>query len=355
MKTNLIKIATCLFLLASFSIWSCTQENDPPAAASMNPSIAAISLEKAAANELLSITGTGLGGVQYIKFSKGNVPAGINSTLNTDKALLFRVPEDAIPGKQDIIFTNSAGVEFKMAFQVLGFAVVSQVSNYNFVKGTELTLTGKNLDDVKQVLLTGTTTEATIKSKTATTVTIIMPAAAAATSQTTLDIINESGPITTTQSFVAVDNAYKLFTEGYDNGTQDASWGAGGKISSDVAKSGSKSVYKDYAAGNWHQFGFGWNEIPKSAGYKFVSMWIKGGTKDMSLYISTESSKGGFASTDESTRIDIPANVWTYYKVSIEDLALYSKAPVFKQLGFRIKGPDGGDERFYFDDLILIK
>ncbi len=353
MKTNLFRITASLFLLVSATIWSCTKENDPPAGASKNPIISALSLEKGAANELLSLTGTGLGSVQYIKFSKGNISAAINPTLNTENALLFRVPEDALPGKQEIIFTNSAGVEFKMPFQVLGFALISQVSNYNFSKGTELTLTGKNLDDVSKVLFTGTTIEATIKSKTATTVTIVMPAFNQ--SQTTLDVINESGPTTTTQQFVAIDNSYKFFTEGYDNGTADASWGAGGKISSDVAKSGTKSVYKDYAAGNWHQFGFGWNEIPKSNGYKFLSMWIKGGSKDMSLYISTESSKSGFASTDEFTRIDIPAEVWTYYKLSIEDLQLYSKAPVFKQIGFRIKGPDGKDERFYIDDLILIK
>ena len=68
-----------------------------------------------------------------------------------------------------------------------------------------------------------------------------------------------------------------------------------------------------------------------------------------------ESSKSGFASTDESTRIDIPAEVWTYYKISVEELGLWTKGPVFKQIGFRIKGPDGKDERFYFDDLILIK
>jgi hypothetical protein len=353
MKINLIRIAASILLLASVSIWSCTKENDPPAAASMNPVISALSLERAAANTLVSITGTGLGGIQYIKFSKGDVTAAINPTLNTDKALLFRVPEDAVPGMQEISFTNSAGIEFRTPFQVLGFALITQVSNFNFIKGTELTLTGKNLEDVTQVLLTGTTTEATVKSKTATTVTIVMPAFDQP--QTTLDIINESGPSTTTQQFVAIDNAYKFFTEGYDNGTQDASWGAGGKISSEVARSGTKSVYKDYQAGNWHQFGFGWNEIPQSDGYKFLSFWMKGGSKDMSLYISTESSKGGFASTDEFTRIDIPADVWTYYKVSIDELQLYSKKPVFKQLGFRIKGPDGQDERFYIDDLVLIK
>lgn len=353
MNINIIRIVASLFLLASATTWSCTTENDPPAAASMNPVISAISLEKGAANELVSITGTGLGGIQYIRFSKGNVAAAINPTFNTDKALLFRVPEDALPGFQEISFINSAGVEFKTPFQVLGFALISDVSNFNFSQGTELTLTGKNLEDVKQVLLTGTTIEARVKSKTATTVTVVMPAFNQ--SQTTLDVINESGTTTTTQQFVAIDNAYKFFTEGYDNGTQDASWGAGGVISSTVAKSGKLSVYKDFAAGNWHQFGFGWNEIPQSNGYKFLSVWIKGGSKNMSLYISTESSKSGFASFDESTRIDIPAQVWTYYKIPVNQLELWSKAPVFKQLGFRIKGPDGADERFYMDDLILIK
>jgi hypothetical protein len=352
MKTNLISIATSVLLLASVSIWSCTKESEPPAAASMNPVITAFSLEGATANELVSITGTGLGGIQYINFSKGNVAAAINPTLNTDRALLFRVPEDAVPGMQEISFTNSVGIEFKAPFRVLGFALITQVSNYNFTKGTELTLTGKNLEDVKQVLLTGTTTEATVKSKTATTVTIIMPAFDQP--QTTLDIINESGPITTTQQFVAIDNAFKIFTEGYDNGFQDASWGDGGKISSEVAKSGTKSVYKDYAAGNWHQFGFGWNATPNN-GYKFLSFWMKGGSKEVNLYISTQRSQGGFASFNEYAKIVVPADVWTYYKIPVDELQLWVTGEAFNQIGWRIQGPDGKDERFYIDDLILIK
>lgn len=340
-------------LLATLTtVWSCTVESEAPAAASAAPTIEKAMPALAASNAVITLTGKGLGDIQYITFSKGNVKAAVNSTFNTDNSLIFRVPTEAIPGNQEIILKNSLGIESKVAFNVLGFATIIDVSNYNFSKGSEITLTGKNLDDVTKVILVGTTTEVVIKAKTATTLVLTMPSTTL--SQAALAITNGAGTTVTTQEFVSLDNAFKIFTDQYDNGYQDASWGSGGTISKTVFKTGTASVYKDYAAGNWHQFGFGWNATPNN-GYKFLSFWIKGGTKEMALYISSQTSKSGFASFDEPTKIVVPANVWTYFKIPVGKLDLWATGTAFNQLGWRIQGPDGGDERFYLDDVIFIK
>lgn len=352
MKNYIVKIITIGIIGMSWLATSCTVESEPAPSASTSPNIEKITPALAASNAVLTLTGKGLGGIQYITFSKGNVRGVINSTFNTDNTLIFRVPAEAIPGNQDIIFKNSLGVEVKVPFNVLGFATILDVSNYNFTRGSEITLTGKNLDDVSRVVLSGTTTEVSIKSKSATSLVLTMPSTTLA--QSTLSITNGAGTTVTTQEFVSLDNAFKIFTDGYDNGFQDASWGAGGTVSKTVFKTGTASVYKDYAAGNWHQLGFGWNPTPNN-GYKFLSFWIKGGSKDMELFISSQTSKSGFASFDEPTKIAVPANVWTYFKIPVAKLDLWATGTAFNQIGWRIKGPDGGDERFYLDDIIFIK
>jgi hypothetical protein len=352
MKNYFNKYTAIILFAAGSIVTACTVESEAPASASSSPLIEKATPALAPSNSLITLTGKGLGEIQYITFSKGNIRAEINSTLNTESNLILRVPTTAIPGMQEIILKNSIGVETKIPFNVLGFPTIVDVSNYNFSKDSEITLTGKNLDDVTKVVLTGTTTEVAVKSKTATQLVVTMPTTTIA--QATLSITNAAGTTATTQEFVSLDNAYKIFTEGYDNGYQDASWGSAGTISKTVSRTGTASVYKDYAKGNWHQLGFGWNGLSNN-GFKFLSFWIKGGSKDYELFISTQTSKGGFAATDEPKKISVPANVWTYFKLPVAKLELWATGTSFNQIGWRIKGPDASDERFYIDDLIFIK
>jgi hypothetical protein len=340
MKNNLSKLLLInLMVVVLFS--SCGEEdgNPSPVAGAISP---------------VQVTGSELRNVQTIVFETGNVRADFNPNFNTDGAILFRVPIEAVPGEQNIILTNSSGSSFTVPFNVLGFANITSVSDYNFTQGTQITLTGKNLADVLSVVFTGTTTELEIVSKTATTLTLQFPALDVP--ESTLTITNQAGPATTTQSFVAIDNAFKLFTDNYAAGYQDASWGSGGTISTDEFKSGTASVFKDYAAGNWHQLGFGWTMTPNDS-YKYLSFWIKGGTANYDLYISTSASPSGFASFDAFSKITVPANVWTYFKIPVTTLKLWgnNNATDWNQIGWRIQGPDGGDQRFYLDDVIFIK
>ncbi len=347
-------IRMLIITIAGISILSsCEKKNDnEPSEASSNPKVDKIDPGKAASNEVLIITGSGIGGVTSIYLQKDSVPVSFNSNFNTATSLVIRVPTDAVPGEQNLLFKNSSGVEFSVPFNVLGFVTVTGVSDYNFSTGTNITITGKNMADISKVTFAGSTTELQVVSKTATSVVVKFPSTELNVSK--LDITNEAGVTTTTEEFVNYEKAFKLFAEDYAAGYQDASWGNAGFISSTEFKTGSKSYGKVYAAGNWHQMGFGYTNIEKGS-YRYISFYIKGASRNLPLWISTTSSTGGFASFNEDSKIDVPANVWTYFKIPVEKAGLWTTGATFSQIGWRIQGPEVQDETFYLDDVLLIK
>jgi hypothetical protein len=332
---------------------SCTKEANNDKKASSSPAANAIDPGTGAGNTVLTLTGSGLDDMVSIVFDKGGVPASFNPNFNTDKSLIFRVPDTANGGPQNIIFTNRLGKSVSVPFNVIALPSVSDVSNYNYTGGTIITLTGNNLNDVTSAILTGTTTAVTIVSKTKKQLVVSMPTTTINRSK--MDITNSTGTITTTQEFINLDKAFKLFTDDYAPGFQDASWGDAGQISTTVYKSGTKSVYKKFAADNWHQIGFGWTNVDNSANYTYLSFWIKGASKDYTLWISTSTSVGGFASFNDNAKIAVPANVWTYFKIPLSQLNLWATGSAWNQIGWRIQGPSGQDETFYLDDVILVK
>ncbi len=343
-----------IFLITGiFFTVSCTKEAQTGSTASAEIKIDLVSPGFASANTVLTITGTGLGDIRSIIFDSGNVAASLNPNFNTNSAVIFRVPADAIPAKQNIILTNGLGKQIVIPFNVLGLPTILEVSNYNFTSGTRITLTGKNLDDVSKVVLNTTQEALTVVSKTKTSVQVAFPAGST-TTRSTLSITNTAGTITTTQEFINMDKAFKIFTDQYDNGLQNASWGSDAFISTTVFKSGTASVGKTYAAGNWHQMGFGWNQIAND-NYTFLTFWIKGGTADYPLWISTATSPGGFASFNEFDKINVPKNVWTYFKLPVSTLNLWATGTSFNQIGWRIQGPNGDDQTFYLDDVMFVK
>lgn len=346
MKHYLYRILTMGVLVAATALSSCEEDD-------ASPSVAEITPTQGASNTVLTVTGAGLGDIRSITFESGNVPASFTPTFNTNGAVLFRVPTDAIPGEQNIIFTNGAGKEFSVPFNVLGFAAVTGVSDYNFTEGSEITLTGKNLDDVTKVVFTGTTEEVEIISQTATTLTLRFPATTL--NEATLTITNEAGAAKTTQSFVAIDNAFKLFTDTYGAGYENASWGPA-EISTTVFKRGTASFKMGYAQGNWSQDGFGWTTTPND-NYKYMSFWMKGASQDYALYVWSAAQPGTFNTYEDWKKIQVPANVWTYFKIPVSTLKIFGENGTgeWNQIGWRIQGPDTQDETFYVDDVIFIK
>jgi len=346
MKKNILKIFIVTSILGTV-LSACEDEK------SLSPSVAEITPAQGASNELLTLTGSDLNDIVTIYFETNNVKAEFNPNFNTGGAILFRVPAEAVPGQQNIVLTNRGGTQLTVPFNVLGFADVTDVTTYNFQENTEITLTGKNLADVEQVVFTGTTTEVPILSKTATSLTLKFPATTL--TETTLTITNAAGDATPAQSFVAIDNAFKLFTDDYGAGYQDASWGPSG-ITTTVFKNGSASKFISYNKGNWSQDGFGWTDTPND-GYKFLSFYIKGGSQDYNLYIWSAAQPGGFDTYEDFKKIVVPAEVWTYFKIPVSTLKLWGEngTTSWNQMGWRIQGPDSQDETFHLDDVIFIK
>lgn len=353
-NNSLLQVALLVLVLAA---GSCRKENSPLTKASANPQANLIDPGQGPSNTVLTLTGSGLGDIKTVVFATDNVAADFNPVLNTENALIFRVPLDAVPGQQDIIFKNGAGVEFRVPFNVLGLATITGVSNYNYNAGTQLTLTGKNLADVSKVVLHGSTTEAIIISATATSLVIEMPATDIP--RTTLDIYNAAGVNTTELEFVSLENALIIFTDDYGPGFSDGSWGPNA-ISTTVHFNGTASAAKTLPKGNWWVAGFAsWNapNVPFDPAYKYLSFWLKGGLIDHTLYLTGDKRPAGFGNADQTTPIVVPASVWTYFKMPVAGLNLWGTAntEAFKQLGFWTKGPDNADETFYFDDVIITK
>jgi len=340
-------------LLVLFAFASCRKETKP-AEASNNPKANALEVAQGAAGDVVTITGSELGGVKTILFEKDSVWATFNPVLNNESAIVFRVPDDASGGDQNIILTNSLNKQFTVAYKVIALPSITSVSNYNFVPNeTQVTLTGNNLGDVSSVVLEGGTTAATIVSKSKKEMVITFPATTANSAK--LVVTNETGPITTSQVFVNMNNAYKIFTEGYNNGFENASWGPA-DVSEAFAKSGTKSFKAGYNAGNWSADGFAnWSGIAQMPEYNFFSFWVKGGSANYTLYLTGDQRAGGYGNSDRTVPIAIPANVWTYFKIPMSSIEFWKKGAPLKQIGFWIEGPDGQDEAFYFDDVIFIK
>ncbi len=346
MKKNII-LSLIFSLVVCISVFtSCTKEEIVTPTFQVSP-------VQGASRAVVTLTGSGLADLLTINFNNGNVNASFNPVFNTDGAVIFRVPEDANPGEQQIVFTNKNGYQYSVPFKVLGLPTITSVDNYNFNIGSTITLTGKNLDDVTNVVFTGGTEVCTIVAKTATTLTITMPSTSKF--RTFLDITNQAGKTTTIEEFVSLANNFKFFDDTFQNGEQDASWGDGGSISTTVFKTGTASYGKNFQRGNWHQMGFGWNGITNN-NYKYLSFWIKGGSTNIDLWVWSQqspSSNDPFANTNQ--KIAVPANVWSYFKIPVSQLNLWANGASFNQIGWRLKGPDTQDEKLYLDDVMLVK
>lgn len=344
-----------LICFATVAFVACKKDTDGSATVGAgNPVALSVSPTNAAGGELLTLNGSGLGDIRNIVFEKDNVPATFNPTLNTGEYIVFRVPDTATGGPQNIILTNSKGQTATIEFNVDALPIVSGVSNYNFTNGTEITITGFHLAEVSNVKLTASGQDVTIVSKSKKELVVRMPAATANTS--TLSITNTSGTKVTAEEFVYLDNTYRIFTEGFHNGFENASWGPA-EVSTEFAKSGTTSFKATWVKGNWWANGFAnWGAgVPFSADYKYLSFWIKGGSTELVFYVTGDQKGSGYGNSDRSTPITIPAEVWTYFKLPLTTVKLWQLGPTFKQLGLWIPGPDGQDETLYFDDVVLIK
>lgn len=311
---NIINKLPVVFLLAAIVLMnSCSKDNDGANFSKPgDPVFSAISIDSGANGALVYVVGTGLGDMRSIIFSNQNVPAIITPTLNTATSVVFRVPDTAYGGKQNIVLTNSLGKSITVPFKVLAFATVSSVSPSNdFVTNSVITLSGVNLSDVTAVKLTGTSDVATIVSKTKKQLVIKMPSTTK--SRATLDITNATGTSTTTQEFVSVANARVVYDDALQNGFQSWSWGVDNINFSNTSETmcGSYSMNAGWT-GSWGGLQFGGGSIDLT-GMTYLTFYVKGSAADQKYQI--------WLDWGPTTVITVPKNVWTYYRFKLSDFA----------------------------------
>jgi len=338
---NIINI---LFVAALFAgIASCKKDSDgTPDTKAGNPVMTAITPAEAAGNTIVTLTGTGLGQMRTIVFDKNNVPASFQQNLNTETALVFRVPDTAFGGAQNIIFTNSQGKVLSVPFKVIALPTISSMSPTDFQQGTIVTAIGNNLDDVSSIVIDGTSEQATIISKERKKIVFSMPSSTV--NRAKLKFTNASGERISQIELTNMARALKFFTEGFDQGMQDWSWANEHEASSAVAFMGTQSLRVLYGAGSYGALSIHYDLNIPFGDYTYVTFWAKGGTADMQLTIWPD------PENSRAQTVTIPANVWTYFRVPLSGMV----GVTTQRLNFQGMSPVA-NQTIYFDNILFVK
>ena len=332
-----------------------------------NPTANQLSPGQGAAGEVLTLTGSDLASMQSIVFEKDNVPALFNPTLNTAGAVIFRVPDTATGGQQNIIFTNIDGKQLLVPFNVLAYPNVTGASDYNFENGTTLELTGINLEEVNKVVIHGTTDAATIVSKSKKKLVIKMPATSMARAK--LDISNPTGLSTTTMEFVYKPNNFIVFDEdwghaaAYGGDIQSWSFDCNAYKSTGIAaKAGASVLQCDYTKGggglstflgcNWATPNSTFSQYYKTA---FLTFWARTDAADVNITIVpdnpwTGNDIWGAATASGSKTVTVAKGKWTYFKIPADFIT-----GDYSRLDFKIEGSGPLNTTVYYDDIIMVK
>ena len=331
-----------IVVIAVISIVFTACQKDPDGMNEAEPgdlNVSQIDPGEGSGGDVLIVKGSGLGGIKSVVFEKDNVPAGFNPVFNNENALVFRIPDTASGGPQNVIFTNKAGKVVKVPFKVIALPTVSQVSAIEVDAGTQVTLTGTNLEDVSQVLIDGTSDAATIVSKSKKELVLQMPASTK--SRAKLSITNSSGTRVTEQEFVYLPNAYPIFTESPAN-VDYWGWSIAYSTSNAFSISGSNSLKAEYS-GSWGGLQLHLKTPVSLADYKYVTFWIKGADVDKVISFNFN-----WANTQA---LNVPADKWTYFKF---DLDLFKGSGVSNLDDF-IMQVNGDPKTFYLDNVLLVK
>lgn len=347
------KIATLavIGLTITWSLTSCIKEDmkdGSPDIKAGNPQLESILPASGAPGTLITLKGTGLGDIRSIVFDKNNAPSLFQSTLNTETAILFRVPDTATRGTQNIILTNSEGRSLTIPFEVIPLALVNSAFPSEFEAGSTIKLTGNNFDLVTKVVLESSTEEATIISQSLNEMVIQMPASDA--DKTKLVLTTTGGDKTTDIVFVNVDKALQIFTNDFVDPAESWSWGGNFSASEDDFITGGKSLKAAYdPAGTWGGLQIGMkSELPLPAGTKYFTFWVKGA--DVEKKVKLEIKGNNWALTSPEKTLTIPAGKWTYFKEEIATLI-----PNINSISVILFQIHDEGKTLYFDNIMFTK
>lgn len=344
-----ISLYTSLLLVilfaAAMNFSACQKDKDgSPDIKTGTPVLGSITPTSGAAGTLITITGTGLGNMVSVIFANDSVPASFEPNLNTEKAILFRVPNDAKGGNQNIILVNNEGKTLSVPFEVLLPPAIISMWPTDFEAGSTLTITGNNLADVTDAVIDGTTDAATIVSKTLTEVILTMPASAVINGK--IKLTNAAGSTVGSQVLVNVDKAIPVFTNAFMNGFESWSWGGTYEPSTDYSVTGGISLKAAFdPAGSWGGLQLGNGGSINVTDCKYFTFWVKGADVEKKIQFKING-------VNQKTDVVIPANIWTYFRYELAtDFPDVDKSAV-NNVTFQIY-EEG--HTMYFDNVMFIK
>jgi hypothetical protein len=372
-KLSAVTLFVALVSIAIFS--SCKEdESGTPKFSTGTPSITRVylldtipkhkdsSIVGAEPYKLLAISGQNIGGALNVYFN--GYRATFNPTYNTDNSLIITLPGET---PTDSTADNKIRIVTSHGEATFNFKVIAKPAVYAADKNTfgadrgDITLKGKNFGDVSSVVFSKTTTAVKVISKTKDKLgneTMVLRFPTSTIGQTTLDITNSSGIITTNDfEFVNADVALKIFTEGFEQDWSNNSWGDAGIVNADQAYAGKKSMSQKLAGGNYHLIGFNnwYPSIAYTTEYTHLAFAIKGGAVDTPFWIESDASSAGFGQKYiAKNAITAPAKIWTYYKIPLKDLDFWTPGKTLKQIAWQVKGIPATNDVYYFDDVMLV-
>jgi hypothetical protein len=353
----------------ALSLDACKKDKDgSPDMEAGNPVAESLTPSTAAGGTVLTLKGSGLGDIRKIIFDKDSVPASFYTTLNTESSIVFRVPDTISGGAQNIIFTNSDGKTVSVPFKGLAYPKVIEASDYNFVAGTTITLTGVNMEEVSKVVIDGTTSAATIVSKAKKKLVITMPGTTL--DQVKLAITNPYGTTVTTQEFIYKPNHFIVFDDdwgtaaAYGGNVQSWSFDCNAYKSTAIAsKAGAAVLQADYTKGGGGMSAFlgcNWsttNNLTFSQFYKtaYISFWAYAEGGDINITIVPDNpwsgaNMWGAATASGSKTVTVAKGKWTYFKIPAD----FIKGD-YSRLDFNIEGKGDLKKTVYYDDIIMVK
>lgn len=316
---------------------------------------------------LIVINGQNIGGVKAAYFN--GFPTTFNPTYNTNENLIITVPGGAPVDSTGIgAAFNKIRLVTPNGEATFNFKLIAKPALYSTDKITfgadrgDITLKGKNLADVSKVVFTGTNTVVNIISRTKDKIgneAITLKFPTTTVGQTTLDVTNSSGTTTTTNlQFVNADVALKIFTEGFGQSWEGGSWSGASTINSQEAYAGNISMSQRLNGGSFHQIGFNnWSpSVPYSADYTHLTFAIKGGAVDTPLWVETNTSSLGYGQKYiAKNAIIVPAKVWTYFKIPIQNLDFWVPGKTLSQLALFARNIPATNDVYLLDDVMLVK
>ncbi|WP_432221124.1 hypothetical protein ACRASX_10110 [Flavobacterium sp. TMP13] len=212
------------------------------------PMVTSLSPEAVKHTEMLTILGTDLNLVKSIQFANSDASAAFESQSATK--IVVKVPVMAKDGTLKITAFSGVATETVQTVKII-LPVITKAAPQAISVGAEWTLTGTDLDLVKEVIIPGAAAPTTVfVSQSATKIVLKVPEGSF-NGAIKLKTINGFLIETTTKIEIAgltdIPLARVIFDDAYKNGFGDWSWNEKAILYTTEVKEGSKSLRKNFA------------------------------------------------------------------------------------------------------------